>query len=43
MNDNPLGLLEYYGPHILSSCIIIYSLFLLYLSDFIENEDDYEN
>lgn len=43
MEDNPLGLLEHYGPHIFSFCIIVYSWFLLYLSNLIENEDDFEN
>jgi len=43
MNDNPLGLLDHYGPQIFSSCIIIYSAFLIYLTDIIENEDDIEN
>jgi hypothetical protein len=43
MIDNPLGLLRDYGSHILSACIIIYCGFVLYLTDFFENEDDYEN
>jgi len=43
MIDNPLGLLKDYGPHIFSACIIIYSAFLLYLTDMIENEEHDEN
>jgi hypothetical protein len=43
MADDNLGYLKDYGPRILSVCIILYSLFLLYLTDIIENEDDYEN
>jgi hypothetical protein len=43
MNDNPLGLLEHYGPHIFAACIILYTVFYTYLAKEYENEEDDEN